>query len=155
MSDTLALDRTYCIIRDGLRETGRAPHYTDVARALGVSVEEGRQAVHDLAASPFPAWLHPGMDHIVSFPPFSNIPTHNRITVEGEQKWYAQCGFEALAMCWLFPGKRVRTDTYCLHSGEPLRIEMCDGEVLLAEPETIFGYVSVPFARWRADLPFA
>ncbi len=154
MSDISPLDRTYCVIRDHMRETGRAPHYTEVARALGVSVEEGHRAVHDLMESPFPGWLHPGMDHIATFPPFSNMPTHYRITVEGEQKWFAQCGFESLAMCWLFPGETVRVDTYDLHSGEPLRVELRDGEVLLADPETIFGYVSLPFAKWRNNLPY-
>ena len=155
MTDASLLDRTYCIIRDEMRETGRAPHYAEMAGALGLSVEESRRVVYDLMNTPFPGWLHPGMDHVASFPPFSNVPTHHRITVEGEQKWSAQCGFESLAMCWLFPGRTIRVDTYCLHSGEPIRVEMCDGEMLLAEPETIFGYVSVPFAKWRENKPFA
>lgn len=156
MNDAASHDRTYCIIRDQLVETGRAAHFTEVALALGVSPDEGRRAVHALfEETAFPGWLHPGMDHVGSFPPFSNVPTHYRIAVDGEQKWYAQCGFESLAMCWLFPGKTVRVDTYCVHSGAPLRVEMCDGKVLSAEPETIFGFVSVPFAKWRDNKSFA
>ena len=30
------------------------------------------------------------MRYIVSFAPFHNLPTQYRITVDGEQKWFAQ-----------------------------------------------------------------
>jgi len=155
MNATADLNRVYCLIRDGFREMGRAPHYTELARALGVSPEEGRRALHAFMETPFPGWLHPGTDYIASFAPFASIPTQYRVAVEGQQKWYAQCGFESLAMCWLFPGKRVEVDALCLHSGAPLRVAMRDGEVLSAEPESIFGYAGVPFAKWRANLPFS
>lgn len=155
MSEAFDLDRIYCFIRGHFRDEGHAPHYTEIARELGLSPEEGRQALYALIDSPFPAWLHPGTDYIGSFPPFSNIPTQYHIAVGGVRKWFAQCGFEALAMVWLFPGERVEIDALCLNSGEPIRIEMRDEEVLSADPETIHGYVNVPFAKWRGNLPFA
>ena len=49
-------------------------------------------------------WLHPETDYVASFPPLNNLPTQYRITVRGEQKWFAQCGFEATSVTWLFPG---------------------------------------------------
>jgi hypothetical protein len=55
-----------------------------------VPVEEGRQILHDLVDSGIPAWLHPGTDYIVSFPPFNNLPTQYRISVDGQQSWFAQ-----------------------------------------------------------------
>lgn len=155
MSETSELDRTYNFIRDHFKETGSAPHFTELARGLEVSVEEGRLMMHALVESPFPSWFHPGTEWIGSFPPFSSIGNQYRISVDGERKWFAQCGFESLAMCWMFPGRSVRVDTHCLHSGEPLRIDICDGKILAAEPGSIFGYVSVPFAQWRGNLPYA
>ena len=35
-------------------------------------------------------WLYPRTDHIVSFAPFNNLPTHYRITIDGRQKWFGQ-----------------------------------------------------------------
>jgi hypothetical protein len=34
-------------------------------------------------------------------------------------------------------------------------VEIRDGVVLRAEPETIIAYVAVPFSKWRVDLPYA
>ena len=56
----------------------------------GVSVEEGKSILHELVDAKIPAWLHPGTDYLASFPPFNNQPTQYRITVRGEQKWFAQ-----------------------------------------------------------------
>jgi hypothetical protein len=71
-------------------ETGQAPFYTELAASLGVSVEEGRGAVHDLVATRVPGWVHPDTDYIVSMAPFHNLPTQYRITIDGHQKWFAQ-----------------------------------------------------------------
>jgi hypothetical protein len=91
MTETSRMDKTFHIIMKRLVETGQAPHYTDIAVALGVSTEEGRKAVHELFSLPmFPGWLYPNTDTITSFPPFNNLPTQYRITVDGQQKWFAQ-----------------------------------------------------------------
>ncbi|PZC47038.1 MAG: hypothetical protein C1O27_001654 [Chloroflexi bacterium] len=90
MADIELLDRTYHFITRSFVETGRAPHFTEVARELALPVEEGRQAVHDLAASGIPMWLHPGTDTIVSIAPFSSLPTHYRITIGRQKRWYGQ-----------------------------------------------------------------
>ena len=98
------------------------------------------------------------LDHpmylMASFPPFNNQPTQYRISVDGEQKWFAQCGFEALACRWLFPGKTVRIDAPCLLGGEPLTIEMKDEEILLVDPNTIVGYTRSPVGGEAANRPF-
>ena len=91
MSEPSTVDKTFHIIMKRLVETGQAPHYTEVASGLGVSTEEGRKAVHQLFSLPmFPGWLYPNTDYITSFPPFNNLPTQYRITVEHQQKWFAQ-----------------------------------------------------------------
>ncbi len=90
MAEQAMLDRANQIIKQQMEETGQPPHYTELAKQLGLPVEEGRQVLHDLIDTGIPAWLHPGTDYIVSFPPFNNMPTQYRITVDGEQKWFAQ-----------------------------------------------------------------
>jgi hypothetical protein len=90
MSDPSQLDKTFHFIMKRMVETGQAPYYTELAAELGVSPEEGREALHKLFFRGFPGWLYPGTDYIVSFAPFNNLPTQYRITIEGEQKWFAQ-----------------------------------------------------------------
>jgi hypothetical protein len=91
MSDPTKMDKTFLIIMKKLVETGQAPHYTEVAAELRVSTEEGRKAVHELFSLPmFPGWLYPNTDFITSFPPFNNLPTQYRITIDGHQKWFGQ-----------------------------------------------------------------
>jgi hypothetical protein len=90
MADTALLDRAYSEIMRRFIKTGQAPHYTELANALRLDMEEGRSLVHDLMAAGVPGWIHPGTDWIASFPPFNNQPTQYRMTMEGEQKWFAQ-----------------------------------------------------------------
>ncbi|UCF57258.1 MAG: hypothetical protein JSW15_01925, partial [Deltaproteobacteria bacterium] len=84
------LDKTFHVIIKRMVETGQAPHYTEIAAELGVSVEEGRKALHELFKAGVPGWLFPDTDLITSFAPFNNLPTQYRITVDGQQKWFAQ-----------------------------------------------------------------
>ena len=90
--DLEKLDKTYHLIMLKMIETGVAPHYTEVAKELGVTPEEGRQAVHALFNSGIrvPGWMYPNTDFIASFAPFNSQPTQFKVTVDGEQKWYAQ-----------------------------------------------------------------
>ncbi len=91
MSQPTTLDKTFHFILKRMVETGQAPFYTELASELGVSVEEGRKALHDLFSSPgMPGWLYPQTDLIVSFAPFNNLPTQYRITIDGQQKWFGQ-----------------------------------------------------------------
>jgi DNA-directed RNA polymerase specialized sigma subunit len=48
MSKPSILGETYKVILKKMVETGQAPHYTEIAAELGVSVEEGRRTLHDL-----------------------------------------------------------------------------------------------------------
>ena len=84
------LDKAFSNIMMRLVETGQAPHYTELASDLGLTVEQGRQTLHNLIATGIPAWLHPDTDYLVSFPPFNVLPNQYRITIRGEQKWFAQ-----------------------------------------------------------------
>ena len=83
------LDEAYASIMATILETGIGPHYTDVAAALDVPVEDGKALVHQLMALT-PGWAHPGTDYIASFPPFNVQPTQYRISVDGKNGWYGQ-----------------------------------------------------------------
>ena len=73
-------------------ETGRAPHYTELAEALGIVPERARHIIRETTAeSPFLfAWMTPETDYIGSWAPFSNLPNQHLISVDGVQKWYGQ-----------------------------------------------------------------
>jgi hypothetical protein len=90
MSEPTILDKTFHFILRRMIETGRAPHYTEIAAELRASPEEGRKILHELFSKRIPAWLFPGTDYIVSFAPFNNLPTQYRLTIEGQQKWFGQ-----------------------------------------------------------------
>ena len=90
MADVKTLDKAFHTTMQHFINTGRAPHYTDLASAMGLSVEDGRLLLHELVNSGIPAWMHPGTDYIVSFAPFNNLPTQYRISIDGQQSWFAQ-----------------------------------------------------------------
>ena len=91
MNSPSLLDKTYNVIIERMREIGQAPHYTEIASALGISVEGAREALHELMALGIPGiWLSHDTDYIGSFAPFSNLPTQYRITIDGEKKWFGQ-----------------------------------------------------------------
>ena len=90
MSTTEILDKVHYFILKRIKDTGQAPHYTEIAAELGVFPEEGRQTLHKLFASGVYGWMYPNTDFIASYAPFNNQPTQFRVTVDGEQKWFAQ-----------------------------------------------------------------
>jgi hypothetical protein len=90
MEDSPMLDKTFEIIMRRMLETGQAPHYTEIAGELGLSMEEGRQALQKLFSAGIPGWLFPNTSLIASFAPFNNLPTQYRISVDGQQKWFGQ-----------------------------------------------------------------
>jgi len=155
MPDPQELDQTFHFIMQSFVERGQGPHFTEIAKAFALTPQQGRQRLRDLMAVGIPAWLHPGTDLIASFAPFNNLPTQYRITVDGAQKWFAQCALESMAMCWAFPGKLVQVDANCLQSGDPLHLEIRDGVIERADPPGMCGYIVVPYRDWRKDSAFA
>ncbi|MEE8322542.1 MAG: hypothetical protein V3R57_02825 [Candidatus Bathyarchaeia archaeon] len=90
MSEPSMMDRVFNYVTLNFVEKGRAPYFLDIAKEFSVPPEDGKKLLHELMATGVPAWLFPGTDDIVSFAPFHNLPNQYRISVEGEQKWYAQ-----------------------------------------------------------------
>jgi Alkylmercury lyase len=154
MADAALLDRAFHRIMLALAETGRAPHYAELARVLGLPVEAGRQTLLAVMQAYPIGWLHPETDYIASFPPLNNLPTQYRVTVRSEQKWFAQCGFEATSVTWLFPGATVRIEAPCLDCGEPMRVEMRDGRLLSVDPPGVVGHLNYGFGPSRGRPPY-
>jgi hypothetical protein len=91
MPDPQHLNQVYHFIMETFVVQGHAPHYTDIARAFSVPPDEGKKLLHELMDNTkLPIWLYPDTDLIASFAPFHNLPTPYHITVDGEQKWFAQ-----------------------------------------------------------------
>jgi len=87
-----AVKSTYTTVLGFLVDHGRAPHYTELAKALGVEIEEARSLLRETAdASPMSGcWLASDTDLVESWAPFSNIPTSVKISVDGKERWYGQ-----------------------------------------------------------------
>jgi len=91
MEDAGQLDKTYHYIMETFVQRGYAPHYTEIGNKFGLKPDEGKKLLHDLInTNVMPMWLYPDTDLMVSFAPFNNLPTQYRITVDGQQKWFAQ-----------------------------------------------------------------
>jgi hypothetical protein len=149
MAESPHRDRVFHLIMRSLVERGHAPHYAELARTLGVSMPDGRRLLLDVMQAYPIGWLHPETDYIASFPPLNALPTQYRVTVRGEQRWFAQCGFEATSVTWLFPGTAVRVEAPCLDCGDPLVIEMKDGAFTRVDPPGVVGHLNHGFGASR------
>jgi hypothetical protein len=147
-------DRMFHRIMRELVDTGRAPHYAELGPILGLDVEAARRLLHEVMQAYPIGWLHPDTNYIVSFPPLNSLPTQYRVTVRGAQRWFAQCGFEATSVTWLFPGETVRVDAPCLDCGEPMILEMRDGRLERVDPPGIVGHLNWGFGPSRGRPPF-
>ena len=108
MSELSQLDRTFSFILKRMVETGQAPFYTEIAAELGVSVEEGRKALHALLGPGIAAWVFPNTDYIAPFPLSAIFPpstgsrskgNRSGLVSEGLSRWRSagsskgkQCG---------------------------------------------------------------
>jgi hypothetical protein len=151
MAESEVLDRFHGRVLRRFVDTGHAPTYLDLAREEGMAPEAARAVVRELMPAVPGCWQHPGTDHIVSYAPFNNLPTWHRVTVAGEQKWTAQCGFEALAVTHLFPGKEVTIDSVCPDCGESVQVVMRDGALTSVDPPEAVAHSNVPLAKWFDD----
>ncbi len=90
MEESALVQRTYTAVIEHFVATGRAPHYTELAGILNIRPEEARQLQHKAADSALACWFVKDTDYVESWAPFSNVPTHYLVTMNGEQKWYGQ-----------------------------------------------------------------
>jgi hypothetical protein len=144
MSIDPRVQRAYSTILQHFIDHGRAPHFTWLAKDLGVDVDEARRLQREALAAGRGAWLLGDTDYIESFAPFYNAATQVAVSVDGEQKWFAQCGLEALSIRWIYPGREVRIDAACFDCAEPIVLRFRDEEILEVNPETTVGHMNYP-----------
>lgn len=90
MAESVEVQRAYTAIMRHSLEDGVAPHYTTLAKTLGVAPDEARDLQAEAAKASIGCWISHDTDYVHSFAPFSNLPTQYRVTVDGKQKWYGQ-----------------------------------------------------------------
>lgn len=146
------VQRTYTHVLKHMVEQGWAPHYTDLAVEFSVSTEEARLALNAAAEFAVGCWTSPGTDQVGSWAPLNNTPTHYLVSVDGERKWFGQCGLEVNAIRWLFPGQEVRVDCRDLATAEPIVVRYKDDEILEVTPDTTVGHINNPMWKW-GDIP--
>jgi len=85
------IQRVYTAIQKHFIEFGRAPHYTELAQSLGVTPDSARELQRIAAESEGigACWINHDTDYIEAWGPFSSLPTHHLISVDGIQRWYA------------------------------------------------------------------
>jgi len=150
--DAQLVQRTYTTILQHMVDHGWAPHYTQLAHEFSISTEEARLAVKEAAEFAVGCWTSPGTDQVGSWAPFNNTPTQYLVSVDGERKWFGQCGLEVNAIHWLFPGQEVKVETRDLATAEIITVRYRDDEILEITPETTVGHINNPMWKW-GDIP--
>jgi hypothetical protein len=112
----------YTSVLRHLIDHGWAQHYTDLAVEFGVTTEDARLALNEAAEFAVGCWMSPGTDQVGSWAPFNNTPTHYRVSIDGEAKWFGQCGLEINAIRWLVPNREVVVETRDLATAEPIGV---------------------------------
>lgn len=90
MADESLVQQAYTTIQKHFIQSGRAPHFTELAKELEITPDEAKDIQQKAADEGVGCWISHDTDYIASWAPFSNIPTQYLVTIEGEQKWYAQ-----------------------------------------------------------------
>lgn len=146
MSVTTQVKRAYLETLAHLVAEGRTPHYTELSRRLGVSPNRARELQHEAAMAGVGSWFVEGTDYVECWAPFSNVPTHHLISIDGIQRWFGQCGLEALAVTWVVPDREVRVDSFCLDCAEVVSVVQRNGDLLDVDPPEAVGHMKEPFS---------
>ena len=128
---------------------GLPPTTSETAAALGAgeaAVAAAYRRLHDAHA----LVLHPGTTEVWMANPFCFAPTPHRVRA-GARVWTGTCCWDALGIPGALHGDG-RVDTECACCGEPLRLEVVDGE--LAHGGDLLAHILVPARRWWDDVGF-
>jgi hypothetical protein len=129
-------------------DTTRAPNADETAAAFALTHAEAASAYEALHAR-HAFFLNPGTHEIRMANPFSNIETPFRVHADGKT-YFANCAWDSLGIPAAL-GRDADVEAACAHSGQPVRLQVRDGEV--SESDVLVHFL-VPFERWYADLAF-
>lgn len=91
MAKSQLVQAAYTAIVEHFIQHGRAPHYIELAQKLGISPDTARELQREAAESEGvgACWLNHDTDYIEAWGPFSSLPTHHQVSVNGKTGWYA------------------------------------------------------------------
>ncbi len=129
---------------------GTPPSPGETAAALGVPPEEVTAALRRLHEAHALVLCATGGTEIRMLNPFSAVETPHRVEAGG-RSWFANCAWDALGVpAALHADGRI--DSACPDCGEPLQLEVRDGE-LVRGAELLVHFV-VPARHWWDDIGF-
>ncbi|WP_067822195.1 alkylmercury lyase family protein [Nocardia inohanensis] len=128
----------------GLSEAELAADLRDLEGAICVARQDGEHAGSPYFQDEPLATPQPALGELVYARPFATFPNHYRVSVDGEQRWYAECAVEACAISGQFPGAEVVVDSICRRTGEPIRLVGRDGVLLDYAPATLRVHLGYP-----------
>jgi len=165
-SDTTKRIKKY--IYDSVIETGFAPKINEIVDEIKVAKEVVLSSLHDLEGGVIVALQNEAHANIKTFMgeklpkdsvipdigeifyarPFSNFMNHQKVYVNGEQKWYAECALECVGLSNFFPGKEVIVRSVCSYTKDPVELVGRDGVLLDYKPKGLLIHVGKPLRRW-------
>ena len=137
-------------LEDSFIEHGRGPNLAQIMRDLGLDQRTTWHSLHQLERG-VQLMFVPGTETISKMPPFSNVPTRHRLTVDGESKWYVGCAGECCAVGGMFPGRTAIIDSFCPDCWEPIRFETKDLIVVALDPPTTVLHIGIHPNRFREE----
>jgi hypothetical protein len=134
-------------IYETIARTTRLPTALDVARALSAPLEKVENAFEGLHKKRLLVPEPGDPSQIRMAPPFSGVETPFRVRV-GDKLYYANCAWDALGIPAALHQDAV-VDASDGHSGEPIRLEVRDGQPV---PQPCVIHFAVPAAHWWDDI---
>lgn len=129
-------------------ERGRPPMPLEIATTLGIAEREVVDALRRLHDDDVIA-LMPGTSFVWLAHPFSALTAPFEVIV-GAARWDAICVWDALGVLAVLESDGI-VRTLCPDCGDPLELEVRDGEITASDYVVHFG---VPAARWYEDVAY-
>jgi DNA-binding transcriptional MocR family regulator len=130
-----------------IASTAQVPSAPEVARALGVSLDEVQAAFQALYLKRLLVPEPGDPSRIRMAPPFSGIKTPFQVSIQ-DKMYYANCAWDAFGIPAALHAD-ARVHTWDAHSGEPITLEVRDGQPV---PQPCVIHFAVPAARWWEDI---
>jgi hypothetical protein len=145
--DSLARDVQLYVFREAA-ETARVPQAPQIATALGSTEDAVREALHELAAGKV-LILAPNNGAIWAANPFCAVPSGFRVEAR-EKTYWGICIWDALGVAAALHAD-ARILAPCGDCGEPMRMEVRDGELVHGEGLI---HIGVPAHHWWDNIGF-
>ncbi|TLF80765.1 alkylmercury lyase family protein [Nocardia cyriacigeorgica] len=130
--------------RFGLTEPELAATMRDLEGAICVACQDEEHAGSLVFQDEPLRTPQPPVGELVYARPFATFENHYRVTVDGRQRWFAECAVEACAISGQFPGSEVIVDSLCRQTKQPVRLVGRDGVLVNYAPKTLRVHLGYP-----------